>query len=79
VRLEGFHLIEIPNDFIRNRTRDHQPTTLPRAPVVFSSTDEAVPLPEPLPLADTVVTLPVAHLRARVLPNNLYWVRILVI
>jgi hypothetical protein len=39
---------------------------------VFSSTEKALPLPAPLPLADTAVTLPLAHLRAHVLQNTLY-------
>jgi hypothetical protein len=36
---------------------------------VFGSTGEVLPLCAPLPLADILVTLPLAHLRARVLRN----------
>jgi hypothetical protein len=46
-------------------------TSIYNSVFVFSSTEKALPLLTPLPLADTVVTLPLAHLRIHVLPKNL--------
>jgi hypothetical protein len=36
----------------------------------FNSTEKVLPLHGPLPLADTLVALPLAHVRAHALPNN---------